>query len=329
MRIISRKDVENSLTMREAIEVVRQAFMELSNGTANVPPRIHLSIEKENATTLIMPAYLSQTQVLACKIVSVFPNNATKNQPVIFGLVTLFSAETGEPLAVIEGGSLTALRTGAASGLATDLLARQDAKTLAIFGAGAQSKTQIEGVCAVRNIEKIYVFSRRIEQTEQLINDLQTKVNSEFIVANSPKQAVQNADIICTATTSETPVFDGNDLQDGTHINGIGSFKPQMQEVDFVTLNRCLKIVIDSRENCLKEAGDLVQAIESNIISESDIYAEIGEIASGLRVSRESNDEITFFKSVGNAAQDAAIGQAILKECVRLKLGKEDRFNLL
>ena len=326
MRIISRKDVENSLSMHEAIEVVRQAFIELSNGTANVPPRIHLSVEKHHSTTLIMPAYLSETDALACKIVSVFSQNSAKGLPIIQGLAVLFDAENGTPLALIEGASLTVLRTGAASGLATDLLARKDAKTLAIFGAGAQSRTQIEAVCAVRNIEKIWVYSQRIEQTEQFIAKIQTKVNAEFIAAKSPKQAVQNADIICTVTTSETPVFDGNDLQIGTHINGVGSFKPEMQEIDFTTLKRVSKIIVDSRENTLHEAGDLVQAIEQKVINESNIYAEIGEIASGLKTGRNNKSEITFFKSVGNAVQDVAMAEGIYRNSLEKSLGVEIDF---
>lgn len=328
MRIISKTDVENSLTMREAIKVVRKAFIELSNGTAKVPPRIHLSIEKRDATTLVMPAYLAENDALACKIVSVFPRNSAKNLPVIYGLVVLFDEENGKPLAIIEGASLTALRTGAASGLATDLLARKDAKTLAIFGAGAQSRTQIQGVCAVRNIKKIWVFSPQIEQTKQFIAEMQTKVNAEFIIVESPKEAIQNADIICAATTSQTPVFDGNDLRGGAHINGVGSFKPTMQEIDFATLKRCSKIVVDCRENTPHEAGDLAQAIENNIIIESDIYAEIGEIAANLKKGRENKNEITFFKSVGNAVQDAAIAKAIYQISLIKNLGIEVDFGV-
>ncbi|HRH42102.1 MAG TPA: ornithine cyclodeaminase family protein [Pyrinomonadaceae bacterium] len=322
MRIISRKDVENSLTMGEAIEVVKNAFIELSNHTAQVPPRLHLSVEKPHSTTLIMPAYLGESDSLACKIVSVFPNNANLNLPIIYGLVNLIDAKTGKPLAIIEGASLTALRTGAASGLATDLLARKDAKILAVFGAGAQSRTQVEAVCAVRKIEKIFVYSRRIEQTKEFIAEMKTKGRPEFIMADSPKEAVSQADIVCAATTSQTPVFDGNDLKEGTHINGIGSFKPTMQEIDFVTLKKCSKIVVDSIENAISEAGDLTLAIETNIIKESDIYGEIGDIAKCLKNGRESEDEITFFKSVGNAVQDASMAKAIFDIALKRNIGQ-------
>lgn len=321
MRIISKKEVENSLTMRGAIEIVREAFIELSTGTAIIPPRIHLSVEKRNSTTLVMPAFLGGTDALACKIVSVFPNNSALHLPIIHGLVVLIEAESGKPLALIEGASLTALRTGAASGLATNLLAQKDAKTLAIIGAGTQSKAQIEAVCLVREIEKIWIYDRLLESAQKFVRDIQTKINSEIIVAESAKQAVAQADIICTATTSKQPVFDGNFLRNGTHVNGIGSFTSQMQEVDFKTLQRASKIVVDSRENCLKEAGELVQAIEQKVINETDIYAEIGEIAEGFKIGRENESEITFFKSVGNAVQDVAIAKAIYQISIEQNLG--------
>jgi ornithine cyclodeaminase/alanine dehydrogenase-like protein (mu-crystallin family) len=327
MRLISRKDVENSLPMRAAVEVMRQAFIELSSGTAIVPPRIHLSIEKRLGTTLVMPAYLSETDALASKIVSVFPGNAAKNLPVIQGLVILFDEESGAALAVIEGSSLTALRTGAASGLATDLLARHDASTLAVFGTGAQSRTQIEAVCSVRNIDQIFVFGRRSEQAERFIGEMRQSVEAEFVLADSPRKAVAGARIICAATTSEIPVFDGHDLSAGTHINGVGSFKPSMQEIDLATLQRVSKIVVDSRQNALTEAGDLVQAIGQKVISAGDIYAEIGEIAAGHKPGRENETEITFFKSVGNAVQDAAIAKAIYRISVQRNLGSDFDLN--
>lgn len=326
MRIISKIDVENSLSMFEAIETIRQAFIELSKKTAIIPQRLHLSVEKSEATTLIMPAYLAVNDALACKIVSVFPANFCQNLPVINGLVVLLDEKNGKPLAILEGASLTALRTGAASGLATDLLARQEAKTLAVFGAGAQSATQIEGVCAVRSIEKVWVYDRRVENSERLVSKIQKKIDAEFFIAETPKQAVTDADIICTATTSETPVFDGNDLRDGVHINGVGSFKPNMREIDFTTLKKCSKIVVDSRENSLHEAGELVQAIEQNVINESSIYAEIGEIAAGLKAGRINENEITFFKSVGNAAQDALVSKAIYQLSMVKSFGIEVDF---
>jgi alanine dehydrogenase len=327
MRIISKREVENSLTMREAIEVVRQAFIELSNNTAEVPPRIHLEIKKQQATTLVMPAYLSQTDALACKIVSVFPHNSLKSLPVIDGLVILFDAENGKPLAAIEGGFLTALRTGAASGLATDLLARKSAEVLAVFGAGRQSRAQIEAVCAVRKIKEISVFSRRPEQTIAFVAEMKGKFEKiDFEIAENPNQAVAKADIICAATTSETPVFKGENVKMGTHINGIGSFTPKMQEIDFSTLKRAAKIVVDSRQNALTEAGELVQAIEKKIITKADIYAEIGEIASGLKNGRENENEISFFKSVGNAAQDAAVAKAIYQISQKRNFGVEVDF---
>ncbi len=326
MRIISQTEVESLLTMREAIEIVRQAFIELSNGTAQVPPRIHLKLDKQPGTMLVMPAYLSETQSLVCKIVSVFPNNPGLNLPFIQALVFVLDATNGKPLAIIEGASLTALRTGAASGLATDLLSRKNAESLTIFGAGAQSKSQLEAVCAIRNIKQIFVYDHHPEQAKKFAVEMQGKINSRLLIAESPSQAVFESDIICAATTSMTPVFNGDELPAGTHINGVGSFTPQMQELDFVTLKKAAKIVVDSRTVALLEAGELVQAIAQNIIQASDIYGEIGEIAAGLKAGRENHEEITIFKSVGNAAQDAALAGAIYQIALEKNLGLEVDF---
>lgn len=302
MRIISGKEVYESLPMPEAIEAAKSAFIELSSGAANVPERTHISIGRHKGTTLIMPAYLGKSDALACKIASVFPDNSAKGLPLVNAVVILLDAETGEILAAIEGASLTALRTGAASGLATDLLAGKDAKILAIFGAGVQGRTQAIGVCAVRNIKKVLVYDHNPTNAEKFVAEMAKEIDADLFIAQSPKLAVSEADVICTATTATEPVFDGNDLQAGTHINAVGSFNPQMQEIDATTLKQASKIIVDSREVVLREAGDLISAG----IQLSDIYAEIGEIALGLKPAREIDSEITFFKSVGNAAQDAA-----------------------
>lgn len=209
--------------------------------------------------------------------------------------------------------------------MANDLLARQDAEVAAVIGAGTQARAQILAVCAARPIKRLWVYDKHSEKVRALIADLQTQLESpiKLLAAKSPSEAVREAQVICTVTTSQTPVFDGADLQPGAHVNGIGSYHPQMQEVDCVTLQRAAKIVIDSREAALSEAGDLLAALEQGAISLSDIYAEIGEIAAGLKPGRESDEEITYFKSVGNAAQDVAIANAIYRQAVRENLGTE------
>jgi ornithine cyclodeaminase len=311
--------------MREAVEVVKSAFIELSTGRADAPMRIALSQPKRDGVTLVMPGYLSGSESIAVKVVSVHNRNAERNLPLINAIVIVIDTATGQAVAAMEGGFLTSLRTGAASGAATDLLARQDARVAAIIGAGAQARAQAIAVAAVRPIELFWIYSRRREQVDEMIAEMrpQTGASIELLAADSPSQAVREALVVCAATTSPTPVFDGDDLRPGAHVNGVGSFTPEMQEVDCVTLRRASKIVVDSREAAMAEAGDLIVAIERGEIRPSDIYAEIGEIAAGLKPGRRDNDEITYFKSVGNAAQDVAVAQAIYQRALQNGLGVE------
>jgi ornithine cyclodeaminase len=295
--------------MREAVEVVKRAFIELSTGRADVPLRIALLQPKRDGVTLVMPGYLSDFESLAVKVVSVHDRNPA----------------TGQAVAAMEGGYLTALRTGAASGAATDLLARRDAEVAAIIGAGAQAREQALAIAAVRPLKRLWIYSKRREQVDEMIAEMrpQMRASIELLAADSPSQAVRESLVVCAATTSSTPVFDGDDLRPGAHINGVGSFTPDMQEVDCATLRRASKIVVDSREAAMAEAGDLIVAIQHGEIRPLDIYAEIGEIAAGLKPARRDNDEITYFKSVGNAAQDVAVAQAIYQRALQEGLGVE------
>lgn len=324
MRLLSRSDVQQAITMHETIEMVRRAFTELSTGKAISPVRAAVPLEQHDGVTLFMPAYLTEAEALAVKIVSVHNRNSERELPRIHALVVLIDPQSGQPLAAMEGGYLTALRTGAASGVATDLLAHPDAEICAVFGAGRQARTQILAVAAVRPISRFLIYARNRESIEDLIAEMQPQmVSSKLLAAASPAEAVRKADVICAATTSQTPVFDGRDLKPGVHINGAGSFTHEMQEVDFVTLQRASKIIVDQREAALAEAGELIIAIEQGEIQPSDIYAEIGEIAAGLKAGREREDEITFFKSVGNAVQDAAVAQTIYQKALKENLGVE------
>jgi len=325
MRLLTRSDIQQSISMREAVEVVKRAFGELSTGRADIPLRTVLSLPKHDGVTLFMPGYLSDSESLAVKVVSVHNRNPDRNLPLINAIVIVIDPATGQAVAAIEGGYLTALRTGAGSGAATDLLARRDAEVAAIIGAGAQARAQTLAVAAVRPIKRFWIYARRRARVEEMIAEMRPKLGPsiELLEAHSPSQAVREALVICAATTSSTPVFNGADLCPGAHVNGVGSYKPAMREVDCATLRRASKIVVDSRESALTEAGDLMIAIERGEIQPSDIYAEIGEIAAGLKAGREDDDEITYFKSVGNAAQDAAVAQAIYQRALQGDIGVE------
>jgi ornithine cyclodeaminase/alanine dehydrogenase-like protein (mu-crystallin family) len=325
MRLLTRSDIQQSISMHEAVEAVKRAFVELATGRADIPMRTALAQPKHDGVTLFMPGYLGDSESLAVKVVSVHDRNAERGLPRVNAVVLVIDPATGRAVAAMEGGHLTALRTGAGSGAATDLLARQDAKVAAIIGAGAQARTQALAVAAVRPIKRIWIYSKRREQVDEMIVEMQPQLGPsiELLAADSPSQAVREAFVICAATTSSTPVFDGADLRPGAHVNGVGSYKPEMREVDGVTLQRASKIVVDSREAAMTEAGDLIAAIERGEIQTSDIYAEIGEIAAGLKPGRQDAGEITYFKSVGNAAQDVAVAQAIHQRALRNNLGVE------
>jgi ornithine cyclodeaminase/alanine dehydrogenase-like protein (mu-crystallin family) len=300
--------------------VIKRAFVQLSTGKANVPTRIQIDVPKYNGTTLFMPGYLEEDQQMAVKIVSVFRDNTARGLPSINALVVVIDPQTGLCSSILDGTALTALRTGAAAGAATDLLARQDAGTAAIFGAGVQARTQIEAVCSVRPITEAWVFDVNTEAARGFALEMTRRLSIPIHVAENPSEAATGADIICTVTTSATPVFDDCDIREGTHINALGVYKTHMHEIPPETVQRA-RIVVDSIEACMEEAGDILIPLKKGLISEEHIYGEIGQIASGLKAGRENNQEITLFKSVGIAVQDVAAAGAVLESAERLNLG--------
>jgi len=322
LHLLSGSDVRQAITMREAVEVVKSAFAQLSMGQAQVPLRSALEVPDRGGVTLLMPAYLAASGGMGAKLVSVFPSNAPLGLPTIHALVVLVDYVTGKPEALLDGTYLTALRTGAVSGAATDFLARADACRVAVIGAGAQGRTQLAAVCAVREIERAWVYDVHGEAAAQFVRDLQGQpgMPPRLEATDSPSAAVREADVICTATTSSSPVFDSSEVRAGAHINAVGAFTPEMQEVDVATL-REPRIVVDSRSACLAEAGDLLIPLGQGLIPAADGWTELGEIASGRSEGRRNASEITYFKSVGNAVQDVSVGQAVLEAARGLGLG--------
>jgi len=325
LRVLSGDDVRRAITMAEAIQAVREAYVQLSAGQAIVPLRTPVPVEGRGGVTLFMPAYLAESDAMGAKIVSVFPGNLAQGLPTIHAMVVVVNAETGQPNAIMDGTYLTALRTGAASGVATDLLSRPDARVVAIMGAGAQGRTQLEAVCAVRPIEKVWVLDANPETAAIYVEDMRGRgqpIPEAFAIATSSAEAVHDADVICTATTSTRPVFADAELKPGAHINGIGAYTPEMQEVPAETVARS-RVVVDSRSATLAEAGDLIIPIQKGMMAADDIHGEIGEVAAGLIPGRRSAEEITFFKTVGVAVQDVAVAGAILRRAAELGLGIE------
>lgn len=312
IRVLTATDIQSSLTMAEAIDAVGQAFSQLSAGKATMPLRSRFHTEK--GVTLLMPAHLQKSGDFAVKIVSIFGDNPKVGIPTVTATVLVLDDQTGVPLALMEGDSLTALRTGAAGGVAAHYLSRNDSRTVALFGAGVQARSQLRAAMAVRTIEKVFIIDAKKEAAENFAKTLSEQPDApEVILGASPRSAVGQADIVLAATTTLTPLFDGNDLQPGTHVTGVGSFTPQMQEIDATTISRA-RVVVDQRDAAMAEAGDI-------ILGNAVIDAEIGEIVNGGQPGRTNDEEITFFKSVGLAVQDAVTAAAVLKAAEEKNVG--------
>ena len=255
------------------------------------------------------PAYNKTLGRIAIKILTQKKGDVIQGIPSILGVILLLDSKTGAILSMMDGTYITSLRTGAASGIATKLLARADAKTVAIFGCGAQGKTQLEAICDVRPIKRAVLYDTNIDAAEKFKIDMQENLNI-FIDVEQDLQNLKQADIICTATNSEKPLFHLKDISKGVHINAIGSYKPNMQEIAPLVISKSV-LFVDSRESVLKETGDLIKPINNNIFSKNIIKAEIGDLVKNKVTGRQTDDEITIFKSVGLGVQDLFVANTI------------------
>ncbi|HIN78654.1 MAG TPA: ornithine cyclodeaminase family protein [Gemmatimonadetes bacterium] len=316
VRILSSDSVRAAIDMPVAIDVMREAFGALAAGEATVPVRVVL--ETSHGVSLFMPAHLKERDSAGVKIVSVNEGNAQSGLPVIHAVVIVLDTLTGCPIALMDGTWLTALRTGAVGGLAADLLARKEAATVALFGAGVQARTQLEAVRCVRDITEVRVVSRTTKSAQDLAGELS---GVDAISLDDPDEAVAGADIIITATSSSTPVFNGALVGPGTHVTGVGSFTTEMREVDATLVERA-RVIVDHKEAALEEAGDIVGPIRDGLISEDVIAGEIGDIVLGRIAGRTEPEEITYFKSVGNAVQDVAVAARVLSVAEAEELGE-------
>jgi len=320
LRILSGKQIRDAVNMKDIVDAMHSAFIELSTGKPEMPIRAHISITEPKGTALFMPSYMKPTEMIGIKTVTLFEDNPGNGIPFIQGMVSLFDGNNGTPKAVLDGQTITAMRTGAASGLATNLLARKDSSVCTIFGAGVQGRTQLEAVCAVREIKKALIYDAFPAASKKFSEEMSAKLGIEVVVATTAEEALKDADVICCATISETPIFNDKDLPDGVHINAVGSYKPHVQEVPEEMVLRS-RLYVDHRESALEETGDLIIPINKGLMTEDHIIAEIGEVAAGKAQARTSNTEITFFKTVGVAIQDLAAATIVLQKAELLNIG--------
>ena len=306
--------------MIEAIDAMEEAFSSLSSGKSYVPLRYVTSMAEGQLNLMLKPASVDSLKRAAIKVITQKEMGAVRGIPSIVGIVLVLDTETGEILSIMDGEYLTALRTGAAGGLATKYFASKNAQTLAIFGCGAQGKTQLEAVAAVRNIKKVWVFDKYPQTAKRFADEMQAKLNGTVQVAPD-NSVLKECDVICTATNSETPLFFKEEVKDGVHINAIGSFKPNMQELD-PQLLKTAKIIVDQKEPCLAESGDLIKPINAGLFTPEHLFGEIGEYPLKRITGRTSEEEITVFKSVGVAIQDFVVANRIFEKAVVAGFGQ-------
>ena len=306
---ISNDKIKALVPMEDAIECMKNAFSDFDSGGFIVPNRMSTEIDGGDSTVLVMPAYRNSGKYFTIKIVTVSQRSDKNNSGLISACVNIFDSSNGDIIANLGGDTITSLRTGAATGLATMLLAKKDSKVGAIFGTGVQAKTQVEAMAKVRRLKKIYVYGRKTESMEKFSRYISDDYGIEAISGNF--EDLSKVDIICTATPSTDPLFKHLHLKPGVHINAIGSFRPSMREIPNETVINA-KVVVDSFIASKKEAGDLLLTEKESSWTFKNIHSEIGAIASG-RISGRSNDaEMTLFKSVGLGFQDLAISELVL-----------------
>lgn len=325
MLVINTDELRSLADMNEIIECAALALKEFSAKRTVTPIRAALPFHDGKNTALIMPSVAEELSSVGLKVVSVAPNNKELGKKTITGVVMLNDFQTGEPIALLEGSFLTMVRTGALSGVATKLLSRQDAKKLCIIGTGEQAKGLLEAVLTVRDIEEIFLYNRTEQKAQEFADYIRMTFDKHVKVYSDSNEAVREADIIVTTTNSSTPVFTEG-LKPGVHVNAVGSFRPVMQELPSVAVASAHKVVVESSEAALEETGDLQVPIKEGVFLPNDIYGELGQIVSGELKGRESDQEITLFKSVGLAVVDIVVAKYFYEKALKHNIGTSINF---
>ncbi|PKI10053.1 ornithine cyclodeaminase [Staphylococcus shinii] len=316
MRYIDAQEQAKLLNMEEIVDAVAESLKAYSEGKTNTPLRYSLPFNEDNRY-LVMPALSDELKIVGLKTVTVAPNNTKIGKNTIVGSVILSDYETGETLAFLEGSYLTKIRTGAISGVATRYLARENAKTLCVIGTGDQAQGLIEAVLAVRDIERIQFYNRTYDKAVNFAKQIEKEHEHLNLVAcDDVETAIADADIIVTATNAQTPVFKQR-LAQGVHVNAVGSFKPDMQELPSQAIVDADKVVVEAVEAALEETGDLINPVSEGVFGRNHLYGELGHIVASKLEGRVSEDEITIFKSVGVAIVDIVVANYFYQKAIK------------
>ena len=316
MRYIDAQEQAKLLNMEEIVDAVAESLKAYSEGKTNTPLRYSLPFNEDNRY-LVMPALSDELKIVGLKTVTVAPNNTKIGKNTIVGSVILSDYETGETLAVLEGSYLTKIRTGAISGVATRYLARENAKTLCVIGTGDQAQGLIEAVLAVRDIERIQFYNRTYDKAVNFSKQIEKDhEHLNLVVCDDVETAIADADIIVTATNAQAPVFKQR-LAQGVHVNAVGSFKPDMQELPSQAIVDADKVVVEAVEAALEETGDLINPVSEGVFGQNHLYGELGHIVASKLEGRVSEDEITIFKSVGVAIVDIVVANYFYQKAIK------------
>jgi alanine dehydrogenase len=323
--LLSRAEVEELLDVDALIDALAGAMSDLSAGRASVPNRVAARVDERDGLLLAMPGYAPSSGALVAKLVSLFPGNAGSGLPMHQALIAVFDPDSGSPQALLDGEAITAIRTGAGSALATRLLAREDSSTLAILGSGVQARSHARAVARVRGFEELRVAGRDRARAEALAEELEGELGPSIRVCAGWEEACDGADVVCAATHASEPVVRREWVAPGTHLNSVG-FNPHGRELDDSTVVDSL-VVVESREAALAPvpagSNDLLQPIERGLIGPDHVHAEIGELVDGTRPGRGSADQLTLYKSVGVAVQDAAAAALVLRAARERGAGRD------
>ena len=321
MLVLTRADLERVLDAAGVIAAVERAFSEAAAGRAPALPRAVLPMAK-GGVFIGMISALPRAHALGAKLVSVVEGNRKRGLPTLHASYLLSDPETGAPLAFMEAGFLTAIRTGAASAVAAKYLARPDSRRVACFGAGVQAEFQLRCLKAVLPIESIAVVGRDPARAQAFAERMRGALGVPVEVARDRRAAVREADVVTCATTSSRPVFAGRDLRPGTHVDVVGAFRPDRREVDTETVKRA-RVVVDTYHGAWTEAGDLLIPIKTRAITRRHVRAELAEVVTRTKSGRTRPDEITLFKSVGWAPEDAAAARLAYDRAMAQGIGTE------
>lgn len=323
LRILSENDVRSVLRMADAIDLQAEAFTVLADGKSIEGLRSFAVSESPPGVAIFNPSFLRDGAGYGLKVVSDFYRNGDRGVPRMSALVALFDGETGQPHTVMEGGYLTDVRTGAGTGLAARYLARPDSKVITVFGAGRVARNQLEALCVELPIEQVLVATRTRARGEEFIDRMRVAGNGvpqDIRLVEDRDAAAAEADIVVCATTAHDPVFSGSALRPGTFVVGAGAYAADMREVDSETIGRSSRLVIDSRNDCLEDSGDL-QIPASEGVIDLGAVAEIADLVAGRAKGRQSDDEITFYKSMGVPIQDLITAQYVERRAAEKNIG--------